>query len=183
MSMIIFFGLAGSGKSTQAELLADKMGWVHVSAGELLRMIDDPLLKAAMEKGDLVDPTTVNKIIAYVYDKIRDKGSSIILDGYPRQLEQAQWLLDNQKDYPVELAVLIDVPESEIKRRLALRAREDDTADAVDKRIKVFYEETQPVIDAFEAQGIKVIKVDARPPIEEVHQKVMELVLKQWPSK
>ncbi len=172
--MIIFFGLAGSGKSVQSELLADKLGWLHMSAGSLLREYqDDPKINKSLSTGKLVDPDIVNFLVQkYIEDR---QNTDIVMDGYPRELEQAAWLFNFCKlnNHPIEAAVLIDVPEQEIRERLAKRNRADDQPEAITERLEIFETKTKPVMAEFEKRGIPLIKIDGRPSIEEIHEQVV----------
>lgn len=174
--MILFFGAAGSGKSTQAEMLAEKMNWKHVSMGELLRSIDDPKIQTALARGELVDSSLTNRLIRNLYNQTQNEKVTLIIDGYPRQAEQASWLIEEKDRYKIDVVILIDVPETEVLARLKDRARPDDTVEAIKQRIKIFREETLPVIDSLRKAGIKVVTIDGSGTIEQTHQKVMEVI-------
>ena len=93
--MIVFFGPAGAGKSVQGQMLAARNGWRWLSAGQLLRDTRDPELFAQMRTGGLVDPEKVNKLIGEALDRAKDI-DRVVLDGYPRQLAQAKWLIEHR---------------------------------------------------------------------------------------
>ena len=97
--MIVFFGPAGAGKSVQGNLLAARNNWRWLGAGQLLRDSKDPELLATMSTGKLVDPNIVNRVMGEALARANDKVSQVILDGYPRQLAQAQWLIENKDLY------------------------------------------------------------------------------------
>ena len=92
--MIVFFGPAGAGKSVQGNLLAARNDWRWLGAGQLLRDSKDPELLTRMSTGKLVDPEIVNRVMGEALDRADDKVKRVILDGFPRQLEQAKWLLE-----------------------------------------------------------------------------------------
>src|SRR5574344_1390522 len=123
--MILFFGLAGSGKSTQVELLAEEMNWIHFSMGAYLRSIDDQKIQKQVASGEMVDVKVTNRALADAYEMAAESGQKLLVDGYPRIKSQADWLIDNSDDYKVEAVVVIDVKEAEIRKRLLERGRVD----------------------------------------------------------
>lgn len=169
--MIIFFGLAGSGKSVQSDKLSAAINWPHISAGAALRASDDPQVKADLEKGNLADYRITNRLMRQILDQTNNQ---LILDGYPRQMEQAQWLIDEKR--PIELCIWLDVSEEVIRQRLADRGRHDDTDQAIHRRVKIFNQQTSQVLELFARQGIQVVKIDGSGSIDEVHQLVLKEV-------
>src|SRR5664280_2122878 len=126
--MIVFFGPAGAGKSTQGQMVAAKQGWPWLSAGQLLRGTQDAELIKTMQEGKLVPPERVNKLIGGAF-KDNSNAKDIVLDGYPRQLVQAHWLIENQSSYnrSVDLAIVLEISRTELIKRLKARGRSDDT--------------------------------------------------------
>lgn len=169
--MIIFFGLAGSGKSVQSDKLSAAINWPHISAGAALRASQDPQVKADLEKGNLADYRVTNGLMRQILDETSNR---LILDGYPRQMEQAQWLIDEQR--PIELCVWLDVSEETIRQRLAERGRHDDTEAAIHRRLEIFRAQTCQVLDFFSDHGVKIVKIDGSGSIDEVHQAVLKEV-------
>lgn len=169
--MIIFFGMAGSGKSVQSNKLAEAIDWPRVSAGEILRTLEDPQVKADLEQGNLVDYRITNRAIRQVLDANNNR---LVLDGYPRQMEQAQWIIDEKR--PIELCIWLDVSEETIRRRLAERGRHDDTESAIHRRLEVFNQHTSQVLNFFKQHNIKVIKIDGSGSIEQIHQLILSEV-------
>ena len=97
--MVIFFGPAGAGKSVQGNLLAARNDWRWLGAGQLLRDSRDPELLAEMSTGKLVNPEIVNKVMGEALDRADDRVQKVILDGFPRQLEQAKWLVEHSANH------------------------------------------------------------------------------------
>ena len=93
--MIVFFGPAGAGKSVQGQILAARHGWRWLSAGQLLRDSRDLEVMEQMRAGKLVSPELTYQIISESLERAQDI-EGIILDGFPRMLEQAKWLQDNK---------------------------------------------------------------------------------------
>ena len=119
----------------------------------------------------MADYRITNRLMRQTLDDVNNR---LILDGYPRQIEQAQWLIDEQR--PIELCIWLDVSEEVIRQRLAERGRHDDTAEAIHRRLEIFNQETAKVLDLFKQHQIKIIKVDGSGSIEEVHQRVLQEV-------
>lgn len=161
---IVLLGAPGSGKGTQATLLKERLGFAHISTGDLLRQAvaaGTPLglqAKAVMEAGHLVSDDLV---LGMLEDRLHreDVKPGFILDGYPRNLIQAQALdgLLAKLGQPLDRAILIDVPLPLLVDRLAGRAkaegRADDTPETVRNRLNVYTEQTAPVIDFYASRG------------------------------
>ena len=151
---LLFLGAPGAGKGTQADLLSKTNSYLHLSTGELLRKeieIDSNLgrqVKDIINRGELVNDELVLKIVKHNLDK-DNKGW--ILDGYPRNLSQANSL--NQVlieiNQPIEVVFYIDIPEEVLIKRLLLRGRKDDTEDTIRTRVKIYKETTEPLIQYF----------------------------------
>ena len=174
--MIVFFGPAGAGKSVQGNLLAARNNWRWLGAGQLLRDSKDPELLATMSTGKLVDPNIVNRVIGEALARANDKVSQVILDGYPRQLAQAQWLIENKDLYNrnVDLVIVLEVPRSELMRRLEIRGRLDDTPDVIDERLRIYRQEMYPVLNYFNENGVKIAHIDGTGTVGQVHDRIME---------
>ena len=151
---LLFLGAPGAGKGTQAELLSKANSYLHLSTGELLRKeieMDTNLgrqVKDIINRGELVSDELVLKIVRQNLNKA-NKGW--ILDGYPRNLSQANSL--NQVlieiNQPIEVVFYIDIPEEVLIKRLLLRGRKDDTEDTIRTRVKIYKETTEPLIQYF----------------------------------
>lgn len=173
--MIVFFGPAGAGKSVQGQMLAARHGWRWLSAGQLLRDTRDLELIKEMQSGALVDPKRVNQLMgdALVRAKNIDR---VIIDGFPRQLNQAEWLVASQKDHEraIDLVIVLEVPRSELLKRLEVRGRVDDTPEAIDERLRIYRTEMYPILSYFTEQGINIAHIDGTGTVGQVHDKIME---------
>ncbi len=162
---IVLLGAPGSGKGTQAALLKDHYVIPHISTGVLLReavAAQTPLgqqAKAIMDRGELVPDDVMLDLIRERLGQ-DDVANGFILDGYPRNLAQAE-ALDTvlaELEQPVEEAVLIEVNEDMVVERIAKRAaeegRSDDTEEVVRNRMRVYQEQTAPVAGHYESQGL-----------------------------
>lgn len=171
--MIIFFGPAGAGKSVQGQILAARHGWRWMSAGQLLRDTHDPELIRQMQSGDLVPPETINRIIGDSLDSARDL-DGVILDGYPRELAQAEWLVSNKTNHgrEIKLVVVLEVPRQEIIDRLRVRGRVDDNPDAIDKRLSIYRREIYPMLDYLNEQGVPIVHMSGVGTVGSVHDEI-----------
>ena len=170
---ILFLGPPGAGKGTQAAMLATALGVPHVSTGVMLReaVADGTELgrraKSIMDSGDLVPDDLV---VAIVEERLArdDAACGYLLDGFPRNVAQAQALTAALGDDSVQVALLLDVDEDEIVDRLMKRAAEgraDDNEDTIRRRLEVYRQETEPMVAGY---GDKVVEVDGMGAVDAV---------------
>ena len=152
---LLFLGAPGAGKGTQAELLSHTNSYLHLSTGELLRKeieMNTALgiqVKDIMNRGELVSDELVLKIVRQ--NLVKDN-KGWILDGYPRNLSQANSLNEvlNEINQPLELVFYLDIPEEVLIKRLLLRGRKDDTEETIKTRVDIYKKTTEPLIRYFE---------------------------------
>jgi adenylate kinase len=181
---LVLLGAPGSGKGTQAARLREHLQVPHISTGDLLRAAvraGTPLglqAKAVMEAGGLVSDEIV---LGMLEERLTagDTGNGFILDGYPRNLAQANALdtLLARLRQPVDVAVQLDVDTELLIERLAGRAqvegRADDTPEAVRNRLKIYDEATAPVVDFYRQSG-RLVHLDGVGTMDEVFQRIVE---------
>ena len=174
--MILFFGPAGSGKSVQAQLLVDKNGWQWLSTGQLFRETTDPEIHAMMERGVLVPTDKTNQILDLALSKSRQVEGRLILDGYPRDIEQTQWLIDDCKKYGITIkkAINFEVPLEELIKRMELRGRKDDNPEAIKERLAIYHREIDPILELLAANDVDVQHIDGTGSPDEIHDRVVE---------
>lgn len=175
--MVLFFGPPGSGKSVQGQMLVQRNGWNWLSTGELFRRSTDPAVLKRLASGELIDDTTTNKVLAEELERLGHE-VHIVLDGYPRNPQQAEWFLDYLAGDGFEIHVIIvfDVPEDELVRRLSGRGRDEDKPEVIKRRLQIYHEQTQPVLDFYEQQNVPVERVDGSGSVEEVHKRIQQVV-------
>ena len=175
--MVLFFGPPGSGKSVQGELLVERNGWQWISTGQLFRNSEDPEVKQRMIAGELIDDALTNKVLNTALSAIDNK-TVVVLDGYPRNIEQAQWLIDQLPHHGREIDCVVEfkVPEEEIVRRLSDRARAEDVREVIERRLEIYNEKTNPVLEFLRTQGITVQTVNGDGLVDEVHERIQGAV-------
>jgi adenylate kinase len=183
---IVFLGAPGSGKGTQATKVRTELGIAHISTGDLLRAqvkAGTPLgikAKAVMDAGQLVsDDVVLGMLEARLIEA--DTAAGFILDGYPRNLVQANALdaLLKRLAQPLDVVVLLEVPSELIVARLAGRAqaegRKDDTPETVRERLRVYAQQTEPVIDFYRAAD-KLVEVDGVGDMDQVNARILAAI-------
>lgn len=180
---IVLLGAPGSGKGTQAALLEKNLGVPHISTGVLFREAvrqETPLgqqVKSILDRGELVpDDLTLGLLEERMRQPDAEQG--FILDGYPRNLAQAESLdeLMERLGRPVQEAILIEVDPEEVVARIARRAaeegRSDDTEEVVRKRMRIYEEQTAPVAGFYAERGL-LTRVLGSGSIEEVLERIL----------
>ncbi len=178
-------GPPGSGKSTQGKLLAKKLGLAFVASGDVCRQMasedtdEGREIKEYMSKGELPPFRLLFRRVCAILETEEAK-SGAVMDGYPREEDQI-YVVENylqEKGKQIDKVIVVDLPDDEgIKRmldRAKIEKRMDDTPEIVANRLEIYHKKTKPIIDYFEKQG-KVIHVDGRPTIEEIHASIMKL--------
>lgn len=183
---IVLLGAPGSGKGTQAELLFERLGLTHISTGALLR---DAVrkgselglqAKSVLDKGDLVSDHIMLGLIQERLSQ-NDVATGFILDGYPRNLEQAKSLESvlERLGRPADIAIQIDVDPDLVIRRIAHRAKEegrsDDTEEILHNRMQVYQQQTAPVADFYAERGL-LTRVLGDGSKEEVLQRILSVL-------
>jgi len=183
---LVLLGAPGSGKGTQAKLLKEEFNIPHISTGDLLRgaIADKTELglaaKIVMDKGQLVNDDTV---LGMLKERLAqdDAKKGFILDGFPRNLVQADMLdkLLEKINMPAQHAILIAVDPEEVVGRIAKRAkvegRADDSEKVVRDRIKVYEKQTAPVVDHYKTHDI-LSEVLGTGTIEQVQHRILSVL-------
>lgn len=175
--MIIFFGPTGAGKSMQGQMLAVRQGWKWLSTGEMLRESDDPEVINILKSGELVSDELTYDVFDRAIKEAREKQfENIIVDGFPRTKEQAEWLAEYMEtnDQKIDLVVALEVPEGEIMQRLAKRARMEDTPETIARRMSIYRQKMYPVLGIFAEDHVPIVHLDGTGTAGEVHDRIFE---------
>ncbi|MEU6082119.1 adenylate kinase [Streptomyces sp. NPDC047108] len=209
---IVLVGPPGAGKGTQAAYLAENLSIPHISTGDLFRANisqGTPLGRQAKEYMDAGELVPDEVTIGMAKDRLEqpDAAGGCLLDGFPRNLSQAQALdvILEEKSIGLDAVLDLEVPEEEVVKRIAgrrtcrnnsahtfhvqykppkadgvcdecggeLYQREDDSEETVRKRLEVYHEQTEPIIDYYKTQGL-VVTISALGKVAEVTQRAME---------
>jgi adenylate kinase len=171
---LIFLGPQGSGKSTQAKMLASTLNLPYIEMGQIFRdkaAKDDSetarQIKIALDAGELVkDNIAVETLKERLIDPMFSNG--FILDGYPRNQAQLEGL-----DKNIDKVFYIKVSDQEAIKRLSLRARDDDTQEALARRLEIYHEKTEPLLELFRQKNI-LEEIDGQKSIQDVNKEVLE---------
>ncbi len=151
---LLFLGAPGAGKGTQAELISKTNSYLHLSTGELLRKEIDMntdlgiQVKDTINSGELVSDDLVLEIVR---KNLEIDNIGWILDGYPRNLSQANSLnkVLMKINQPLEVVFYLDIPEEVLIKRLLLRGRKDDNEETIRTRLNVYKRTTEPLVKYF----------------------------------
>ena len=183
MMNIILFGPPGAGKGTQAKMICKKYNLLHLSTGDILReeIRSDKLLannvKEIINSGKLVSDEIIIGLIDKIISKNKNTYSGYLFDGFPRNKNQAILLTSLLKKNEIKLnsVLLFDVNESVLLERILSRkeieGRDDDNEDVLTSRLKVYYDEAEPLIEHYSSHNL-LKKIDGIGEINEVNQRI-----------
>jgi len=179
---LIILGPPGAGKGTQAEHISTRRGIPHISTGDIFRdniRRDTELgrkVKSILASGGYVPDETTNEIVA---DRLAqdDAGEGFLLDGYPRTVAQVEALdsLLAGWGHALDAVIELQVAEQELVARIVKRAetsgRSDDTEDVIRERLRIYREETEPLVRIYSERGL-VIRIDGVGQLDEVTDRI-----------
>ena len=173
---IVLLGPPGSGKGTQAERLIDELDFTALATGDLLRAARaegtelGQQAEQYMDRGELVPDDLIIGLLDEELEGL--DGKPVLFDGFPRTVAQADALADalERRDRKLTGVVQIDVPDDNVTERILHRGqgREDDTPDTVRERLRVYHDETEPLVRYYDERGL-LRRVDGTGDVDEVH--------------
>lgn len=187
MKNIIIFGAPGAGKGTQSEKMIEKYGLGHISTGDVLR---DQIKKGTelgvtakkyIDDGKLIPDDLMVDILASVYDSYGKDHNGVIFDGFPRTIKQAEALkaMLDKRGHKVAAMIELSVPEEELVKRLVNRGkisgRSDDNEETIQKRLNVYHEQTAPLIEWYDKEGIHH-HVEGLGTVDEIFSRICEII-------
>lgn len=195
----LIMGPQGCGKGTQAKFIEKDCGYFSVSTGDIMRAEREKdtergrMIKKLIDAGNLVPTELTNKL---AHEEI-EKHEKVLFDGYPRSLDQAEYLI---KNFHIDFAVLIKISEEETVKRLSKRRictatkkifiadqitdedlkecekaggeivhRDDDKPEAIKKRLQIYHDSTMPVIDFLRNENVPIIEINGEQSVEDVY--------------
>ena len=177
---LLFLGPPGAGKGTQAVKLAETHSLLHLSTGDLLRAevaAGSDLGKeaeAVMARGELVSDALV---LAIVRSRLSGHDAGWLLDGFPRNLAQAEALdaLLGELNQQIELVVLMELDDAVLIQRLLSRGRADDNESVIRHRLEVYREQTAPLIEHYRGKGL-LQAVEASGTVDAIAERISALL-------
>lgn len=184
MSRLIIVGPPGAGKGTQGRRVAESLGVPAISTGDIFRRnIKEKTelgqkVEALMAAGEYVPDDLTNDLVR---DRLAedDAKDGFLLDGYPRTLGQvealANMLADKGQSIDAVLQLVVDVDEvvTRLTARAEIEGRSDDTEEAIRRRLEVYGEQTAPLIEKYDADGL-VLEVDGLGAIDDVTERLVQ---------
>jgi adenylate kinase len=179
---LVIMGPPGAGKGTQAKLIAEHYQIPAISTGDMFRAMktaDTPLarqVREIMESGGYVSDEITNAIVA---DRLGrdDCEPGFLLDGYPRTLQQVQtlddYLADSKRPLNAVISLLADTEEvvARLLKRAVIDGRADDNEETIRVRLRVYAEQTEPLLDVYRSRGL-LVEVDGQGEIAEVSERI-----------
>lgn len=187
ISVVFVLGGPGSGKGTQCARLVSKYGFVHLSAGDLLRAEQaregsefGELIAKYIKEGLIVPQEVTLKLLENAIKAEYAQGKTLFLvDGFPRKMDQA--LSFEEQIATSAVTIFFECPESVMLERILQRGkssgRTDDNVESLKKRFKTFHDTSMPVVEYFDKQG-KVVKIDSDRDVDLVEKDVVAALSK-----
>lgn len=173
--MIILMGLPGAGKGTQGQLLVAEQGMQLISMGDLVRAHITGERREQMLAGKLLDDTEIITLLDQALQAAVDE-HKVILDGFPRTVPQAEWLVAQTQAgrFTLDAIIYLTVSTEAVKKRLLARGRQDDTEAVIEARFKEYERLTQPVLDWFAGHDVPLLRINGEGSAETIHDELLK---------
>lgn len=170
-------GIAGSGKGTQGALLAKEHNLHVISTGELLRTYGSKEQHERMLTGEILADEEVTALLNTALNDLHDQ-NAVILDGYPRRISQADWLIREAKNghFRLDKVLHLLVSREAVKTRLLERGRQDDHDFAIEERFNEYERATMPILKHLEDAGVPVLEINGEQSVDAVHQAIIAAI-------
>ncbi len=182
MTRLIFLGPPGAGKGTQAKALSEMCKVPHISTGDILRAAVNAKTELGqkaegyMSAGELVPDELIIDLIRERLGEA-DTATGWLLDGFPRNVEQAKFLnkLLDEINQTYDAVINLEVPDDELVTRMLSRGRADDKEKVIRNRLEVYREQTEPLIDLYKGSG-HLRSVDGSQEMQQVTETLQQFV-------
>jgi adenylate kinase len=168
-------GVAGSGKSMQGKLLADRLALPWLSTGEFLRMMIAGQRRKDMLAGKLLSDNEIIGLVQKIFNMV-GTSDEFILDGFPRTPAQADWLLAQAKHDQLKITAVVHLlasPET-VQQRLLERGRQDDTRAAIKERFEEYEAAIKPILGQFMVANVPILEINAEREPDAIHQEIVD---------
>lgn len=171
---ILLIGPQGSGKSTQAQLLAQFLNIPKISTGDIFRKLSEDSeegerIKQILDQGRLVDDQTTSKIVEKRLQE-SDSKNGFVMDGYPRNLKQKDFF-----DPDFDRVFYLKVPNEEVIKRLMERGRADDSLESIKTRLDLYLTQTEQLLKFYKDKGI-LVEIDGTKTIDQVQNEIKKFL-------
>ncbi len=158
-------------------MLADHMGLPWLSTGEFLRMLISGERRKDMLAGKLLGDNEIIALVQRIFNVV-DTKHEFILDGFPRSVAQADWLLNQVKHGQLKISAVVHLTATEeaVRARLLKRGRQDDTDIAIKERFTEYAETILPILEHFKQAGISVYDIDAEQSVKDVQASIRRAI-------
>lgn len=157
-------------------MLADRLALPWLSTGEFLRMLISGQDRKDMVAGKLLGDKQIIKLVQKIFNVADAAHQEFVLDGFPRTVAQADWLLNQVKHGQLLITAVVHLiaSEEEVTERLLERGRQDDTRQAIAERFREYEQSSKPILEHFEQAGVPVLKVKGEGDVEEIQQNIRQ---------
>lgn len=178
MPIYLIFGPPGCGKGTQSLKISNHLKINHISTGTILRQTNNDEIQKLLKDGKFVSDDLINKII---FEKLQEEKNDIILDGYPRTLEQAKVILNYFTKKNTDLVVIyLNLSRNDCLNRILNRNedRVDDNEEVLLYRYDLYLKKSEPIIEFFRSQNVRVENIEGKGDKEDVWSRIVEVLEK-----